>query len=76
MINGQDEADLWSGFIFFSNVDYLFPPSIDKEAEKHFRVAVHHIAPEYIKKSPITPPLSSFKRELKKRNKYVYFPNC
>jgi hypothetical protein len=76
LLTDQAEADLWSGMLFFSNINFLNPPSIDTQAEKHLRLAVHHIAPEYIKNCPVTPPLSSFKRELNRRNKFIYFPHC
>lgn len=60
----------------FSGIDFLNPPAFDRQAETHFRTAVHHLPKNLVVKFPASPAPKSFKKELKERNKYIYFPYC
>jgi len=48
----------------------------DGAADIHFRTAVHHLPEVSVVNVPTTPAPPGFKKDLRERNKYVYFPNC
>lgn len=72
----QKEVDFMSGFATFSEFDFANPAEWDVHADVHFRVAAHHLPDELIRIAPSEPQPKSFKKDLKIRNKYVYFPPC
>jgi hypothetical protein len=76
LLEDQDEGDFISGFATFSRFDFAHPHQFDNQAEIHHRVAIHHLGPELVKVGPISPTRKGFKKELRNRNKYVYFPYC
>jgi hypothetical protein len=76
LLADQSEADFMSGFATFSRFDFAHPHPFDTQAEIHYRVAVHHLTPDLVKVAPAEPTPKSFKKELRNRNKYVYFPYC
>lgn len=67
-------GEFMSGFATFSYFDFANPPPIDPYAAIHFRTAVHHLPKDLIKVLPSTPAPKSFKKDLRERNKYIYFP--
>lgn len=60
----------------FSQFDFVNPHPNDKQADIHFRTAIHHLPPELVKVRPAEAEPKSFKKELKNRNKYIYYPWC
>lgn len=60
----------------FAGIDFLNPPAFDNQAEIHFRAAVHHLPKNLVVNFPASPAPKSFKKKLKERNKYIYFPYC
>jgi len=76
LLADQAEADFMSGFATFSRFDFAHPLPFDTQAEIHHRVAVHHIGPELVKVAPAEPAPKGFKKELRNRNRYVYYPYC
>jgi hypothetical protein len=76
LLADQAEADFMSGFATFSRFDFAHPHPFDTQAELHWRTACHHISEELLKIVPSEPAQKSFKKELRNRNKYVYYPFC
>lgn len=72
----QDEGKFVGGFAAFSRFDFMHPLPFDDQADIHFRVAVHHLPKDLVKVLPAEPVPKSFKKDLRNRNKYVYFPYC
>lgn len=72
----QDEGNFMSSFATFSRFDFAHPMPFDTQADIHFRTAVHHIPKALLKIIPTEPQPKTFKKDLRNRNKYVYFPNC
>ncbi|PMS17477.1 hypothetical protein C0Z18_20555 [Trinickia dabaoshanensis] len=60
----------------FSQFDFVKPHPLDTRADIHFRTAIHHLPSELVKVRPTKPEPKSFKKELKNRNKYIYYPWC
>ena len=76
LLKDQDEANHMSAFATFSHFDFKQPHPFDTQADIHLRVAIHHLAPELVKVVPLVPVRKGFKKELRNRNKYVYWPIC
>lgn len=53
-----------------------FPLPWDEQAEIHFRTAVHHLPSQLVKVVAEGPEPADFKKQLKKRNQYIYYPDC
>jgi hypothetical protein len=76
LLDDQDEANFMSGFATFSRFDFAHPLPFDTQAEIHHRVAVHHLGNELVKVTPAEPAPKGFKKELRNRNRYIYYPYC
>ena len=76
LLDNQDQADFMSGFATFSRFDFLHPLPFDDQAEIHHRVASHHLGEQFVRVAPSSPPPKGFKKQLRARNCYVYFPYC
>lgn len=73
----DEEMGKWmSSFVTFSRFDFANPDPMDSQADIHFRTAVHHLPPELVKIRPSEPEPKDFKKQLKKRNQYIYYPWC
>ncbi|WP_165987923.1 hypothetical protein [Caballeronia sp. SBC1] len=71
------EMDKWmSLFCTFSRFDFANPLPDDTHADIHFRTAVHYLPPLLVKVYPSEPEPKDFKKQLKKRNQYIYYPWC
>ncbi|WP_341314363.1 hypothetical protein WN982_03265 [Paraburkholderia sp. IMGN_8] len=79
LLHGVSDDDEMSHFIDglakFSML-LSFPLPWDDQAEIHFRTAVHHLPPELVKVTTDEPAPADFKKQLKKRNQYIYYPDC
>lgn len=53
-----------------------FPLPWDEQAEIHFRTALHHLPSELVKVTAEGQEPADFKKQLKKRNQYIYYPDC
>lgn len=62
--------------IMFTELSYKDGIPDDGPADDHFRTAVHHLPQEFVVNAPASPAPPGFKKELRERNKYVYFPDC
>ena len=76
IMTDSDMGKFMSGFATFSRFDFANPSQFDTQADVHFRTAVHHLPDELVKIRPAEPAPKGFPAELKKRNQYIYFPNC
>ena len=76
LLGDQDEANFMSYFATFSRFDFAHPLPFDTQADIHFRVACHHLPAKLLRVIPTEPAPKSFKKELKTRNNFVYFPFC
>lgn len=76
LLDNQDQANFMSGFATFSRFDFLHPLPWDTHADLHLRVAVHHMDEQLVRMAPLSPPPKGFKKELRARNCYVYYPYC
>ncbi|WP_322014922.1 hypothetical protein [Paraburkholderia sp. J12] len=56
----------------FSGTSEALPPY----AEIHFRTAVHHLPVSLVKNRPMAPEPKGFRRELRERNRTIFFPLC
>jgi hypothetical protein len=74
LLDNQDQGDFMSGLATFSRFDFLHPLPFDNQAEIHLRTAVHHLEEQLVRIAPLSPPPKGFKKELRNRNKYIYFP--
>lgn len=74
LLDDQDQGDFISGFATFSQFDFLHPLPWDTQADIHHRVAAHHLGEQFVRVAPMSPPPKGFKKELRNRNKYIYFP--
>lgn len=74
LLDDQDQGDFISGFATFSQFDFLHPLPWDTQADIHLRVAVHHLGEQLVRIAPMSPPPKGFKKELRNREKYIYFP--
>jgi len=74
LLDNQDQGHFMSGFATFSRVDFLHPSSFDDQADIHLRMAVHHLDEQFVRIAPLSPAPKGFKKELRNRNKYIYFP--
>lgn len=63
-----------TGLVTFSQTNYSAPPGWDSQAEVHFRAAVHHLPSELVINAPKGPEPKTFKKDLRERNKYIYYP--
>jgi hypothetical protein len=73
----DEEMGKWmSLFCTFSRFDFVNPRPNDTQADIHFRTAVHYLPPELVKVRPSEPEPNDFRKQLKKRNQYIYFPWC
>lgn len=72
----QDMGKWMSGFCTFSRFDFVNPHPNDTQADIHLRTAIHHLPPEMVKVRPAAPEPKGFKKELKKRNRFIYYPWC
>jgi len=62
--------------IMFTQLSFKNGVPGDGAADIHFRTAVHHLPQEFVVNRPTTPAPPGLKKELRERNKYVYFPDC
>ena len=74
LLENQDQGDFMSGFATFSRFDFLHPLPSDDQAEIHLRTAIYHLEEQLVRIVPLSPPPKGFKKELRNRNKYIYFP--
>lgn len=74
LLDNLDEVMFVSGFATFSRFDFLHPLPFDDQAEIHHRVASHHLPEQFVQVAPSSPEPKGFKKELRNRNKYIYFP--
>lgn len=74
LLDNQDQGNFMSGFATFSRFDFLHPLPWDTQADIHHRVAAHHLGEQLVRIAPLSPPPKGFKKELRNRNKYIYFP--
>ncbi|SAL82373.1 hypothetical protein AWB68_06493 [Caballeronia choica] len=74
IMEDEEMGEFMSGFATFSSFDFANPSPIDPYAEIHFRTALHHLPKELVKVSASEPAPKSFKKDLRERNKYIYFP--
>ena len=72
----EDMVKWMSLFCTFSRFDFADPHPLDSQADIHFRTAVHHLPAELVKVRPGEPEPKGFKKELRKRNQYIYYPWC
>ncbi|WP_322050562.1 hypothetical protein [Paraburkholderia bannensis] len=71
----DDQMGQWMTLFFtFSRFDFSNPLPYDTRAEIHFRAAVHHLPTELVKIRPSEPNPKGFKKQLKNRNQYIYYP--
>jgi hypothetical protein len=73
-LDNVGEGKFIIGFSMFSRLDFLNPPPFDDQADIHLRTAVHHLDEQLARVPPLSPPPKGFKKELRNRNKYIYFP--
>lgn len=76
LLSNQDQADFMSGFATFSQFDFLHPLPFDDQADLHLRTAIFHIDVGLVRIPPLPPAPKGFKKELRARNRYVYYPYC
>lgn len=76
LLSAEDEGKFMSGFATFSRFDFAHPLPFDTQAEIHWRTATHHLPKELVKVAPTEPAPKGFKKDLRERNKYIYFPYC
>ena len=76
LLSNQDQANFMSGFATFSRFDFLHPLPFDNQADLHLRTAIHHMDEKLIRIAPLSPPPKGFKKELRRRNKFIYYPWC
>lgn len=76
LLGDQSEADFISGFATFSYLDFANPRPGDTQAEIHWRTAMHHLPVELVKVGPIKQITKRGKKEMRHRNRYIYFPFC
>jgi hypothetical protein len=74
IMEDHEMGKFMSGFATFSRTDFANPPEIDTQAEIHFRTAVHHLPDGLVKVAPTQPAPKTFKKDLRERNKYIYYP--
>jgi hypothetical protein len=74
LLEDVDEGKFVINFAVFSQLDFLNPPPFDDQADIHLRTAIHHLEEQLVRIGPLSPPPKGFKKELRNRNKYVYFP--
>ncbi|RQR34841.1 hypothetical protein [Burkholderia sp. Bp9142] len=72
----QDMGKWMSGFCTFSRFDFANPDPMDTQADIHFRTAMHHLPSELVKVRPTESEPKGFKKQLRKRNQYIYYPWC
>jgi len=72
----QDMGKWMSGFCTFSRFDFVNPQAMDTQADIHLRTAIHHLPSEFVKVRPNKAEPKGFKKELKKRNQFIYYPWC
>ncbi|MDR5813829.1 hypothetical protein QCE62_09550 [Caballeronia sp. LZ033] len=63
-----------TGLATFSATNFSAPPGFDKQADIHFRTAVHHLPDELVKNAPKGPVPKTFKAALRERNQFIYYP--
>lgn len=76
LLSNQEQADFMSGFATFSRFDFLHPLPFDDQADLHLRTAIYHMDKSLIRIAPLSPAPKGFKKELRARNCYVYYPYC
>lgn len=77
LLSDQTEGNFISNFGTFSHFDFANPMfKEDKETDIHFRAAAHHLPSQLRVVIPTKPQPAGFKKELRKRNKFVYYPLC
>lgn len=63
-------------FMFFSQIDSFNPPAQDKEADIHLRTAIHFLPEQLVTRKPTSAPRKNWKKELKFRKSFIYYPFC
>jgi len=63
-------------FCTFSRFDFANQLPYDAKAAIHFRAAVLRLPSELVKVRPLGPEPKDFKQQLKKRNRFIYYPWC
>jgi hypothetical protein len=76
LLESHDQGNFMFGFAKFSRLNFLHPLPFDDQADIHLRVATHHLGEQLVRIAPLSPPPKGFKKELKNRNKYIYFPSA
>lgn len=74
LLSNQDQANFMSGFATFSRFDFLHPLPFDDQADLHLRTAIFHMDERLVRIAPLSPPPKGFKKELRNRNRYIYYP--
>jgi len=72
----EHEKKFLLGARTFLSYDFFNPDENDKEADIHLRTAVHHLPKALVKRTPAGPAPSNWKKLLKERNQFVYYPIC
>lgn len=72
----EHERKFLLGARTFLSFDFFNPDENDEEADIHLRTAVHHLPKGLVKRTPTGPAPSNWKKLLKERNQFVYYPIC
>jgi hypothetical protein len=70
---GSSEHAFLEGLDLFSNEDWRNP---NKVCDEYIRIAHHHLPPALIKHPLTNPEPPDWKKKLREKNKFIYFPNC
>jgi len=63
-------------FMMFSQIDSFNPAPIDTEADIHLRTAIHFLPKKMVKRKPTSAIPHDWKKRLKFRKDFIYFPFC
>lgn len=69
----EDYVLLLEGLDLFVNENWYEPTEL---ADEHLRAAHHHLPKDVIKRPLTTPAPKGWKATLKRRNGWIYFPDC
>jgi hypothetical protein len=69
----ESEAAILEGLDLFSQ-DNWYEPS--DRADEYIRAAYHHLPPDVIERQLTKPAPKNWKKTLKARNEFIYFPEC
>lgn len=69
-------ANWLSGFMTFSQIDSFNPATNDTQADIHLRTAIHFLPKNLVKHVPTDEQPQNWKKELKLRKNFIYYPHC